>query len=217
MRSRRKGQEKEKDNAECGFMIPDSSGLCYIYHRDGKSGGRGGRRPCYFFYRCANSCFFSRVFQSYLPFLCNFWHFCSLLNSFEHFSHIFCVLIFQAPSSTRAIYMLFPSLMGEYQVVSLSPTFMPVTAGSEVSHLADTPTKAALVPENIPGYKQLCTHEAVCFVITISIIIISCCKLDRLASLTIPAWLPLTCPCWCGRTLACSCPTEPSKANFGKK
>ena len=29
-----------------------------------------------------------------LPFLCNFWHFGSFLHDFEHFLHIFCVLIF---------------------------------------------------------------------------------------------------------------------------
>ena len=39
--------------------------------------------------------------------LCNFWHFSSFLNSFELFSHIFCVQIFQAPSCARAILQAF--------------------------------------------------------------------------------------------------------------
>ena len=62
-----------------------------------------------FFYM--HAIFFSpRVFHGCLPFLFNFWHFCSLLNGFDHFLHIFCVLIFQAPSCARAFYTLFPSL-----------------------------------------------------------------------------------------------------------
>ena len=54
-------------------------------------------------YRFANFLDFERVFQSCLPFLCNFWHFCSLLNGFEHFPHLFFVLIFQASSFANAI------------------------------------------------------------------------------------------------------------------
>ena len=47
-----------------------------------------------FFYSCAYFFGFERVFQNCLPFLCNFWHFCSFLHASEHFLHIFCVLFF---------------------------------------------------------------------------------------------------------------------------
>ena len=65
----------------------------YSAARGGNNGGRGGRRPCYFLYRCANFLGFERFFQSFLHFLCNFWHFCSLLNGLENFSHIFCISV----------------------------------------------------------------------------------------------------------------------------
>ena len=52
-------------------------------------------------------CFFHPFFKVVCLFLCSFWHFCSLLNGFEHFLHIFCVLISQAPRCARALLYVF--------------------------------------------------------------------------------------------------------------
>ena len=47
--------------------------------------------------------FLNKFFKVVCLFYAIYWPFCSLLNGFEHFLHIFCVLIFQAPSCARGI------------------------------------------------------------------------------------------------------------------
>ena len=87
--------------------------LFYLFHfgekgRDGKSSGRGRRRQCKFFYRCAIFYyFFSTRFSKLFNFFVQFLAFLITFEQFKQFSHISCVLIFQAPSCACVILYAF--------------------------------------------------------------------------------------------------------------
>ena len=56
-----------------------------LYNQRWKKVAAAATQRVLIFHSCAISKKFHTVFQSFLPFLCNFWRFCSFLHKFKHF------------------------------------------------------------------------------------------------------------------------------------